>query len=239
MRDEPVARPGCRGHREAMPIESGRTPPDDLAGAPDDEAPIVDAGELVGLLAEPHRLQVVAALALGANDLTEVRAATGLDARKAGAAVERLVRGELVERDADGTLVLLADAFRLAATAAAPPGRSDAHADQPEDQARVLRAFVRDGRLVSLPTSHAKRLLVLDHVVQDFTPGRHYPERDVDAILQRWHDDVPSLRRWLVDVGFLDRDHGEYWRCGGTVVTGEEAGAPEPGGAAPGEQPTA
>ncbi len=81
----------------------------------------------------------------------------------------------------------------------------------------MLRAHVRDGRLVSIPSSHAKRLVVLDLVVQDFEPGEHYTERQVNAVLARWHDDVPALRRWLVDVGYLDRDHGDYWRCGGPV----------------------
>jgi hypothetical protein len=26
-----------------------------------------------------------------------------------------------------------------------------------------------------------------------------------------------ALRRYLVDEGFLDRDHGRYWRTGGRV----------------------
>ena len=50
-----------------------------------------------------------------------------------------------------------------------------------------------DGRLVSIPSSHAKRLVVLDLVVQDFEPGEHYTERQVNAVLARWHDDVPAL----------------------------------------------
>jgi len=187
-----------------------------------DATPELDAGALVGLLAERDRLAVVAALALGAGTADEVRAASGLDARRATTALERLVRAGLVVRGGDGTLVLLAEAFGLAARASAPPPVPEEHSDQPADRARVLRTFVRDGRLVRMPTAHAKRLVVLDRVVQDFDPGRRYPEREVNRVLRRWFDDVASLRRGLVDVGYLDRAAGEYSRAGGTVTPGPD-----------------
>ncbi len=44
-----------------------------------------------------------------------------------------------------------------------------------------------------------------------------YAEREVNAIIQRRHDDAATLRRYLVDEGLLDRAAGEYWRIGGTV----------------------
>jgi hypothetical protein len=84
---------------------------------------------------------------------------------------------------------------------------------------RVLRAFLdADGRLRSVPAKHSKRLVVLDHVARVFEPGLRYPEVEVNALLRAFHDDVAMLRRYLVDEGFLDRDHGVYWRTGGTVV---------------------
>jgi hypothetical protein len=83
---------------------------------------------------------------------------------------------------------------------------------------RVLRAFVRaDGRIERLPAKASKRLLVLDYVAQAFEIGHRYPEREVNATLLRYHDDYASLRRNLVDAGFLERDNGVYWRSGGTV----------------------
>ena len=77
----------------------------------------------------------------------------------------------------------------------------------------------RGGRLVSIPTQHSKRLVVLDRLAQDFEPGHHYTEREVNGILRGWHDDTAALRRHLVDDGFMERDHGEYWHAGGTVET--------------------
>ena len=83
---------------------------------------------------------------------------------------------------------------------------------------RVLRNFLdADGRLHTIPTKRAKRLVVLDHLAQQFELGRVYPEAEVVAILTGFHPDHAALRRYLVDDQFLSRDRGHYWRSGGTV----------------------
>ena len=185
------------------------------------DAPI-DAGELVGLLAERDRRAVFAALVLGADTLAEVRRATGIDARGATRAIHRLVEGGLVIEGADGTLVLLAESFTIAARAAAAarasaPRGIDGADDLDRAAAKVLRTFVQDGRLVQIPAQHAKRLVILEWLSQEFEPGRRYSEAMVNLVLGRFHADTAALRRYLVDEGFLDRDAGEYWRSGGPV----------------------
>jgi hypothetical protein len=173
--------------------------------------------ELAGLLADDDRRRVFAALVLGASDDGAVRTLAALDARAAGKALQRLTDAGLVLRGDDGTLHLLAEAFAVATRAdAALEPRSNEHAGETEDRARVLRAFVHDGRLVSIPAVHAKRVIVLDWLVQRFEPGRHYSEQMVNLILGQVHADTAALRRYLVDEGMLDREHGEYWRTGGT-----------------------
>lgn len=185
---------------------------------PSEDPPIPDAATIVGLLADDARRRVVAALVLGATTVDEVRADTGLSTREVASALARLVEAELVLRGDDGAHLLLAEAFRRAAIAAAPQRpEPDDTGDVPEDAARVLRTFFRGGRLVSIPMQHAKKLVVLDRLAQEFEIGHRYSERQVNAILRRFHDDVAALRRYLVDDGFLDRHAGEYWRAGGTV----------------------
>jgi hypothetical protein len=174
---------------------------------------VLSPSDLVGLLADPSRRQVVAALILGDDDLAGVRKRTGLSARAAGTALSRLVDAGLVIID-DDHLVLFADAFREAAGAA---GRA-APAESGDEPSGVLRAFVRDGRLLRIPVARSKRLVVLEVLAQEFEPGRRYSEASVNLILGRWHADTAALRRYLVDEGFLDRSSGEYWRCGGPVT---------------------
>jgi hypothetical protein len=82
---------------------------------------------------------------------------------------------------------------------------------------RVLRNFLTaDGRLHTIPSKRAKRLVVLDHIAQSFEPGRTYQEREVNAIIERFHPDYAALRRYLVDDQFLTREDNVYWRSGGT-----------------------
>ena len=180
--------------------------------------PVPDAATIVGLLADDERRLAFAALALGATTVAEVRTATGLGARAAGKALARLVDAELVIRGDDGTYVVIGEAIRQAAIAAAPArSPEEVDTDVSDDAAKVLRSFFREGQLTSIPTQHAKKLVVLDRLAQEFGIGARYQERQVNAILRRFHPDVASLRRYLVDEGFLDRDAGEYWRSGGTV----------------------
>jgi hypothetical protein len=82
-----------------------------------------------------------------------------------------------------------------------------------------LRAFLRDGRITTMPAKRAKRLLLLDRVAQLFEPGRQYQEAEVDAVLKGVYDDHAALRRYLIDEGLMSREAGVYWRTGGTVDT--------------------
>lgn len=185
--------------------------------ATDDGA--LPAGEVVGLLADGDRLRCVAALVLGAATVGEVSAAAGLDARRAGRALSRLVDGGLVETDEHGYRLLEEEVRASARAAATATPAPDEHGGAPPAVARVLRAFVKDGRLTSIPAVRSKRLVLLDWLAQDFEPGRRYPEREVNEVLRRRHEDTAYLRRALVDEGFMDRSGGRYWRTGGTVDT--------------------
>jgi hypothetical protein len=176
----------------------------------------VDAATIAGLLADPARLKVVAALALGAGTIEEVSAASGLPLKEVALAARRLGRAGLVHRDGH-LLALHAERFGAAARAAAEsaPPPEPLSSDPAEDA--VLSAFVRNGRLVSIPAQHSKRRIVLAHLVRVFEPGVRYPEREVNALLAVWHPDVAALRRYLVDEGLLTRESGIYWRSGGWV----------------------
>ncbi len=192
----------------------GGTPERGLSGGATVDA--VDAATIVGLLADPARLKVVAALALGAKSLEDVARLSGLGLKDVALAARRLSRAGLVHREGH-VLALHADRFGAAARAAAEaaPAPEPLSEDPAEDA--VLSAFVRDGRLVSIPAQLSKRIVVLRHLVRVFEPGVRYPEREVNALLAVWHPDVAALRRYLVDEGLLTREAGIYWRSGGWV----------------------
>ena len=168
-----------------------------------------------GLLADEDRLRVFAAVALGATTPDEVGAVTGLGSRAVLAALTKLEAGDAVKVVDDVWTVDRAGFRRRAQEAATSPYEEEGLEPR---TAAVLRAFLRDGRLVTIPTARAKRLVVLDHVAKVFEPGVRYEEREVDALLRVFHDDHAALRRHLVDESFLSREAGVYWRIGGSVL---------------------
>lgn len=157
---------------------------------------------VLGLLGQEDTLRVLSCLVLHPGE--PLGKLTGLGPDEAGRALGRLERGGLAVRDGDG--------WR-----ARPEAFRDLLRAVPAEPAGPLDAFLVDGRLVSIPTKRAKRLMVLDYVSQVFEVGTRYPEKEVDVALRAFHDDHAALRRYLVDEGFLTREDGVYWRSGGTV----------------------
>jgi hypothetical protein len=78
----------------------------------------------------------------------------------------------------------------------------------------VVQAFLRDGRLVSIPAKPKKRDLLLPVILDRcFPEDRAYEEKEVNMRLALLHPDVAALRRYLVDGGLMTRDAGVYRRA--------------------------
>lgn len=179
-----------------------------------------DAGPevLVGLLAEESRLRVVAAIVLGATTEPAIAGASGLDAKTIRKALDRLLRGGVVEAAGGTGLRVAVERFKDAAQQAAArrPRVRPEDLGATADQAGVLRNYLVDGKLTHIPANRTKRLVVLDFLSGQFEPGRTYPEEQVNYLLGRFHPDYAALRRDLVEEALLERRDGFYWRTGGT-----------------------
>jgi RimJ/RimL family protein N-acetyltransferase len=80
-----------------------------------------------------------------------------------------------------------------------------------------LRKFLNEkGQVILPPTSPKETALVIDYLASKFSSNERHSELEVNEILKRWHtfSDWVTLRRELVDRGFLDRElNGSvYWR---------------------------
>lgn len=86
--------------------------------------------------------------------------------------------------------------------------------ERPSYEDKVIRAFIRDDRLVSIPARDKKRRVILRFLVDRcFTEDRAYPEKEINQRLALYHADVAALRRYLVEAGFMTREAGEYRRA--------------------------
>jgi hypothetical protein len=90
-----------------------------------------------------------------------------------------------------------------AATAQAKGAEVDGNLDT-YDQ-KVLATFLENGKLKAIPAQQKKRDVILRLLAEQFEPDRMYGEKEVNSTLSTFHPDVASLRRYLVDGGFLQR----------------------------------
>ena len=83
-----------------------------------------------------------------------------------------------------------------------------------DDYRKVLRDFfARDG-LKPFPRRWKHRLLILFSAVRQLEPGLPYTEEEINEAILQWQKrrggfidlDHVTLRRYLVDLGFLDRN---------------------------------
>jgi hypothetical protein len=177
-----------------------------------------EAATLLGLLADDDRLRALAVLALadGPRSAADVAAASGLELRRAARALSRLTGGGVVDAEGDAYR-LRPEVFREALDSLGKPEPSETPGSRLGTEAgRVLRVFIRDGKLTKIPAVHSKRRVVLDWLAGLFEPGVAYAESEVNETLKAVHPDYAALRRYLVDEEFLHRRDGFYWRAGGT-----------------------
>lgn len=79
---------------------------------------------------------------------------------------------------------------------------------------RVIRSFIRDGRLVAIPAREKRRQVIYRYLCDRvFTEDRTYPEREVNQRLALFHPDVATIRRGMVDAGLVTRTGGDYRRA--------------------------
>lgn len=89
----------------------------------------------------------------------------------------------------------------------APPGPAL------DERTQTLARFMEGGRLRSWPAQSRRVIYILEAVAGMFAPGRAYTEREIDAVLKDIYAyDHCTLRRYLVDHHFLQRESGVYWR---------------------------
>lgn len=75
---------------------------------------------------------------------------------------------------------------------------------------KVLRSFVKRGRLVAIPAQRKKRDVILDWLAGHFEEDRDYPESEVNAMIERFHPDFCTLRREFIMTKRFSRNRGVY-----------------------------
>jgi hypothetical protein len=179
----------------------------------------MDENEMVNFLktiADADRLRIVGLLTHTSARLSEIVNALGFHPADAQHHLNLLVESGVV-RLSDGLYELDTKALEKL-TRQQFKGGSPAYAPEPsleKDKKRVLAAHLNaDGTIKIIPLQSAKLHVILDYLINAFSVGMNYSEKEVNLILVHFHPDTSGLRRDLVEAGLLERerDGSRYWR---------------------------
>ena len=188
------------------------------------------ARELVGLLADDDRRAVFAALVLGATDLPPSGANQGWTC---GGPRRQSNDSSTPASSCRATTARCTCWARRSRSRPGPRPNERREATSTttrRPRSRVLRAFVRDGRLASIPTVHSKRLVVLDWLVAAVRTGTALlgadgePDARAGARRHRRAAALPRRRRLLLARQGRVLAHRRKLRAAGRPPRGRRAG---------------
>jgi ArsR family transcriptional regulator len=188
-----------------------------VAGSTTEEGVLDPLISLANALFDTDRLRIAAHLVSGPASRMELAQATGLSQRELLRQVGLLqyfglvrTEGEVRNPDYHTRYELNQEAFRAARQAM---GKFRGVKPRPTDSRELtLETFMPGGKLVAFPKKNDQIVVILNETAQRFEAGKQYTEREVNVILEDINEDYCTLRRYLVDYGYLSRSAGVYNR---------------------------
>ena len=172
-------------------------------------------------MADANRLKIVGLLSQKPHTVEQLSALLGLGMSTISHHLSNLAKAGLVEARTDGHYYLyslrqdtLQEMSQRLLKQDTLPKLAVAVDEQAYDR-KVLKTFTdEEGRIIAFPSQLKKYQVLLRYVVKAFEPGIRYPEKQVNEILSRFHEDTADLRRGLVEFKLMAREGGggAYWR---------------------------
>lgn len=94
--------------------------------------------------------------------------------------------------------------------------KDDRFAITEQENAAIIETYFpqgANGPLSGFPRKEKRKIAILRQLIRRFEAGRQYTEKEVNEILKAAWDDFVTLRRYLIEYGFMDRlpDGSTYW----------------------------
>jgi hypothetical protein len=188
----------------------------ETVGAEPEENALEPLIALANGLFDTDRLRIAATLVGRAANRMELAEATGLSHRELLRQLGLLEYFGLVrlqepaprQPDQYSPYELNDEAFRAARQAM---GKYRGNKPRPTDARQMtLETFMPGGKLYALPRKHDQIQTILGEIAQKFTTERQYTEKEVNVILEEVNEDYCTIRRCLIDYGYLSRSGGIY-----------------------------
>lgn len=102
----------------------------------------------------------------------------------------------------------ICDAYKTATTL------DDRYNITDKEKKSVIETYMNEnGGLRSYPAREKKKIIVLEEISRNFSKGKQYSEKEINRILKRVYEDYVTIRRALIEYGFIERkkDGSSYW----------------------------
>jgi predicted transcriptional regulator len=75
---------------------------------------------------------------------------------------------------------------------------------------KVIKSFFKGNKLIRLPSQNMKKWIVLEVILQKFSPSKEYTEQEINDVIKPIYDDYCTIRRALVDEKLMIRRSSSY-----------------------------
>lgn len=82
-----------------------------------------------------------------------------------------------------------------------------------ERETTIATYIDETGGIKTFPSKEKKKIIILGEIIKNFSRGKKYSEKEINRILKRIYEDYATIRRALVEYGFIERtdDCSSYW----------------------------
>ncbi|MCQ4086417.1 DUF2087 domain-containing protein [Saccharibacillus sp. JS10] len=84
--------------------------------------------------------------------------------------------------------------------------------DHKQKDSIIRNFFDAEGCLKSIPSQLKKKLIILEHLVDQLDMDRVYEEKEINEFIRRYHADFATIRREFIVQGFMTRENEKYIR---------------------------
>lgn len=170
-------------------------------------------------LSDTSRLKIIGLLANKSYTVEQLSALLGLNASTISHHLSRLSEVDLVSAQADGyynlyslNTITLENMSKSILTKETLQGfTTDVDLDAFDRKIRKDFLFP-DGSIKQLPAQEKKFVAILKYLLEQFELGKAYPEKELNEIIARFHEDYATIRRGFIEFKMMTRENGIYTR---------------------------
>lgn len=82
-----------------------------------------------------------------------------------------------------------------------------------QEKENIIKNYIKNDKIINIPRAEKKKIIILQYLLQKFQRNKRYTEKEVNEVIKSMHEDFATLRRYLIEYGFMARENNGsiYW----------------------------